>query len=139
MVRMSELFPSSPVFIVDTDFGLYRKHGRQAMTPSWYSVARCRFVRILIVKLALPMSAILTEGQMTTHEATISKVQQLPEPLVQEVSDFIDFLLVKQNTTHWQLWTHFRESIGISDTDFSDYLANLEKYEDQLVRGEVRW
>lgn len=32
---------------------------------------------------------------MTTPEATISKVQQLPEPLVQEVSDFIDFLGTK--------------------------------------------
>ena len=31
LVRMSELFPSSPVFTVDTNFGLYRKHGRQVI------------------------------------------------------------------------------------------------------------
>ena len=33
---------------------------------------------------------------MTIHDLTIAKIQQLPEPLAQEVSDFIDFLLVKQ-------------------------------------------
>ncbi len=31
LVRMSELFSSSPVFTVDTDFGLYRKHSRQVI------------------------------------------------------------------------------------------------------------
>lgn len=31
LVRMSELFPSSAVFTVDTDFGLYRRHGRQVI------------------------------------------------------------------------------------------------------------
>ena len=31
LVRMSELFSSSPVFTVDTDFSLYRKHSRQVI------------------------------------------------------------------------------------------------------------
>ena len=31
LVRMSELYSSSPVFTVDTDFGLYRKHSRQVI------------------------------------------------------------------------------------------------------------
>ena len=31
LVRMSELFPSSAIFTIDTDFGLYRKHGRQVI------------------------------------------------------------------------------------------------------------
>ena len=31
LVRMSELFPSSLVFTVDSDFALYRKHSRQVI------------------------------------------------------------------------------------------------------------
>lgn len=31
LVRMSELFPSSTIVTVDTDFGLYRRHGRQVI------------------------------------------------------------------------------------------------------------
>jgi hypothetical protein len=34
---------------------------------------------------------------MTVHEQTIAKIRRLPEPLVQEVSNFIDFLLLKQD------------------------------------------
>ena len=30
---------------------------------------------------------------MTIHDLTIAKMQQLPESLAQEVSDFIDFLV----------------------------------------------
>ena len=71
---------------------------------------------------------------MTIHEQTISKIQQLPEPLVQEVSDFIDFLLVKQDQTRWELWTHFNETLALAETDFGDYLQNLEAYEERLAR-----
>jgi hypothetical protein len=76
---------------------------------------------------------------MTVYEQTVTKLQQLPEPLVQEVSDFIDFLLVKQDNQRWQLWTHFRETLSLSDSDFTDYLVNLEAYEERLARGEIRW
>jgi hypothetical protein len=76
---------------------------------------------------------------MTVQEHTIAKIRQLPEPLVHEVNDFIDFLLVKQDRQRWQLWTHFSETLSLSDADFADYLANLEAYEDQLARGEIRW
>jgi uncharacterized protein Yka (UPF0111/DUF47 family) len=34
---------------------------------------------------------------MTLHDETIAKIRQLPESLVQEVSDFVDFLLMKHN------------------------------------------
>lgn len=33
---------------------------------------------------------------MTIRETAIAKLQQLPEPLLQQVSDFIDFLTYKQ-------------------------------------------
>ena len=76
---------------------------------------------------------------MTIYENTIAKIQQLPEPLLQEVSDFIDFLLVKHNQTRWELWTHFHEALNLADSDFSDYLQNLETYEERLARGDIRW
>ena len=71
---------------------------------------------------------------MTIHEQTISKIQQLPEPLAQEVNDFIDFLLVKQDQTRWELWAHFNETLALAETDFGDYLQNLVAYEERLAR-----
>ena len=76
---------------------------------------------------------------MTGHERTIAKIQQLPESLAQEVSDFIDFLLVKQDRWRWQLWPLFNETLDSSESDFSDYLVSLETYEDRLARGEIQW
>ena len=73
------------------------------------------------------------------YDITIAKLEQLPESLVQEVSDFIDFLLMKNDRTRWQLWTHFTESLEVVETDFADYLSNLEDYEDRLARGEIQW
>ena len=74
---------------------------------------------------------------MTIHEQTMSKIQQLPESLAQEVSDFIDFLLVKQDQKRWELWTHFNETLALTETDFADYLRHLEAYEERLARGDT--
>ena len=76
---------------------------------------------------------------MTIHEQTMRKMQQLPESLTQEVSDFIDFLLVKQDQTRWELWTHFNETLALAEADFGEYLQNLETYEERLARGDIRW
>lgn len=76
---------------------------------------------------------------MTTYDATISKIGQLPESLLQEVSDFVEFLLVRQDSARWQMWNEFSESVMLSVADFSSYLSNLEDYEDRLARGEIRW
>ena len=76
---------------------------------------------------------------MTIREQTIDKIQQLSDPLVQEVSDFIDFLFLKQDNIHWQMWTNFSESLDLSESDLSDYLVNLESYEERLMRGEIQW
>ena len=32
---------------------------------------------------------------MTIHDVAIAKIHQLPQPLIEEVNDFIDFLLMK--------------------------------------------
>ena len=52
---------------------------------------------------------------MTVYEHTVAKIQRLPEPLLQEVSDFIDFLLVKQDRTQRELWPRFRETLDVVD------------------------
>jgi hypothetical protein len=36
---------------------------------------------------------------MNTYQNTLAKLNQLPEPLLQEVNNFIDFLLLKENQT----------------------------------------
>jgi uncharacterized protein DUF2281 len=79
------------------------------------------------------------DNAMTVYERTVARMQQLPEPLLQEVSDFIDFLLVKQDQAQWELLTHFRETLDLAESDFSDYLRNLETYEESLARGDIRW
>ena len=76
---------------------------------------------------------------MTVHDATIAKIRQMPEPLAQEVSDYIDFVLLRRDNTRWPLWMQFAESLEIAESDFSCYLPNLEDYEDRLARGEIQW
>jgi hypothetical protein len=76
---------------------------------------------------------------MSTYAITIEKIQNLPEPLLQEVNDFVDYLLVKYDNTRWQMWTQFSENAELVEGDFADYLSNLEKYEESLARGEIKW
>ncbi len=76
---------------------------------------------------------------MTVQDTTISKIQQLPDPLAQEVNDYIDFLLLKRDSSRWQLWHQFSEGLETAESDFSDYLRNLEDYENRLAKGEIRW
>ena len=76
---------------------------------------------------------------MTVYDMTMDKIRQLPESLVQEVSDFVDFLLMKRDNIRWQLWIQFSEGLEIAESDMADYLLNLEDYENRLVRGEIKW
>ncbi len=76
---------------------------------------------------------------MTVFDTTVAKIRQLPEPLIQEVSDFVDFLLLRQDSIRWQLWNQFAEALALSEAGFSDYLSNLEDYENRLARGEIQW
>ena len=72
---------------------------------------------------------------------TTIKLRQLPMPLVEEEAspNFIDFLILKKNNQHWQAWTQFTESLSLAESKFSDYLSNLEAYEERLAKGEIQW
>ena len=72
---------------------------------------------------------------MTAFEDIVAKIKQLPEPLVQEVSDFVDFLVMKSDKARWQQWLQFSESQELAEAGFSDYLSNLESYENDLANG----
>lgn len=76
---------------------------------------------------------------MTIQKQAIAKIQQLPEPLVREVDDFINFIMFKQDQRRWQLWRHFYETLELTESEFSDYLTHLETYEERLARGEIQW
>jgi len=74
-----------------------------------------------------------------TNEATIAKMNQLPDSLAEEVSDFIEFILTRHDNARWQLWMQFTEGLKIAESDFDDYLSNLEDYENRLANGEIEW
>ncbi len=76
---------------------------------------------------------------MGIYDMTVIKIRQLPEPLIQEVSDFIDFLLLRQDRARWQMWHQFTEAMELSESGLSDYLPGLEDYENRLARGEIQW
>ncbi len=76
---------------------------------------------------------------MTVHEETIAKIRQLPEPLVQQVNDYIEFLLMRNDSKRAALWMQFSEAMELAESDFTDYLPNLEDYEERLARGEIQW
>jgi len=76
---------------------------------------------------------------MSVYEITVTKIRQLPESLVQEVSDFVDFLLMRRDSARWQLWTQFAEAMELSEAGLSEYLTNLEDYEARLASGEIQW
>ena len=76
---------------------------------------------------------------MTVYESTIAKIQQMPEPLVQEVQDYVDFLLTRSDEERWRTVQYRAEAMAIAESEFTDYLGNLEDYEDRLARGDVQW
>jgi hypothetical protein len=79
------------------------------------------------------------EEAMTVHEAARAKIRLLPEPLAQEVNDFIDFLLAKAARAEGTKWVGVADALDTAESDISDYLRNLEQYEERLARGEIRW
>jgi hypothetical protein len=75
---------------------------------------------------------------MNIQSQTISKIGQMPEVLVREVNDYIDFLLWRDR--HNQLINLASlDSTEMVESDFAGYLFNLEEYETRLANGEIKW
>ncbi|MBW4691795.1 MAG: hypothetical protein KME27_08490 [Lyngbya sp. HA4199-MV5] len=81
---------------------------------------------------------------MTIRETAIAKLQQLPESLLQEVSDFIDLLVIEKSNIpinhpeserakKWARWFESLEQVEIKPTEpISDYQEFLlDKYRQQ--------
>ena len=75
---------------------------------------------------------------MNIQTQTISKIGQMPEALVQEVNDYIDFLLWRDRHNR-SASTPSLDSNEMVESDFADYLSNLEEYETRLANGEIKW
>jgi hypothetical protein len=78
------------------------------------------------------------ELNMNIQTQTISKIGQMPEALVHEVNDYIDFLLWRDRHNRSTSIASL-DSIEMVESDFSDYLSNLEEYETWLANGEIKW
>ena len=76
---------------------------------------------------------------MLTRERVIEKVKILPENILEEVNDFIDFLKT-QRERRKDKWKWLRKNQGeIGESDFRDYLEGLTSYEDMLAKGAIKW
>jgi hypothetical protein len=75
---------------------------------------------------------------MNIQTQTISKIGQMPEALVREVNDYIDFLLWRDRHNQLTSMTSL-DSTEMVESDFADYLSNLEEYETRLANGEIKW
>lgn len=76
---------------------------------------------------------------MTIRETAIAKLQQLPEPLLQEINDFIDFIthnhqvetvnhtLDGDRSTAWAQWFEATDGLEITPT------APTGEYQQQLL------
>ena len=67
------------------------------------------------------------------------KIARLPPEMREEVENFIDFISIKRESALWQKWLNFLEATDLAESDFADYLKNLQDYETRLARGEIKW
>ncbi len=72
---------------------------------------------------------------------TINKIVQSIESLSGEERCLLFEQLAKRKlfSNYEKPAQDVRESLEIAESDFNDYLPNLEDYEDRLVKGEIKW
>jgi len=79
------------------------------------------------------------EVNMLTREHVRKKIEILPEDILREVDDFIDFLEIKRKDGE-NKWAWLSRGVDkIEESDFKDYLDGLTNYEDMLAKGEIKW
>ncbi|WP_414755402.1 DUF2281 domain-containing protein [Anabaena sp. CCY 9910] len=80
---------------------------------------------------------------MTIRETTIAKLQQLSEPLLQEVTDFIDFVIQKHQAKMTdnqpderleEKWSQWFEAVDCLDVSPSEPVSNYQ----QLLLNKYR-
>jgi hypothetical protein len=91
-----------------------------------------------IEAIEFPIVKEIGELNMNIQMQTISKIGQMPEALIREVNDYIDFLLWRDRHNQLTSITSL-DSTEMVESDFSDYLSNLEEYETRLANGEIKW
>jgi hypothetical protein len=70
------------------------------------------------------------------RETAIAKLQQLPDSLLQQVSDFIDFLIYRRHSTviddHRdelaEAWTRWFESVDHLEVTSTDSVSNYQQH-----------
>ncbi len=69
----------------------------------------------------------------------IEKIRTLPDDILREVSDYIDFLETKRKgkENEWQWLVKDADKIG--EADFYNYLEGLTNYENMLAQGKIKW
>lgn len=81
-----------------------------------------------------------------TLEEVIQQAKQLSVlekmRLIQAIAPDVEKELIptgiKQNVSS-NLDAFLNESLEVSESDFLDYLKNLEDYEERLAKGEIQW
>ena len=76
---------------------------------------------------------------MLTREHVREKIGILPEDILREVDDFIDFLEIKRKNEESKWGWLLRGVDKIEESDFKDYLDGLTNYENMLAKGEIKW
>lgn len=89
------------------------------------------------IKKFVRISCSQTGGVMNTKEYVIKKVRSMPEEIVLQICDFIDFLERRRGKNQWEWFAQSLDSA--KDDNFSEYLKGMEDYEDMLSNGKIRW
>jgi hypothetical protein len=78
---------------------------------------------------------IVTGDEMDIYTNTISKISTLPQNLLEEVNDFIDFLSGRYGNGGIST----NNNPDMYELNMSDYLKNLTDYENLLANGKIKW
>jgi len=71
---------------------------------------------------------------MNLNETTIAKINSLPEDLLYEVQNFIDFIYIKH-----KIKSNDNIDPSLVESDMGQYLSQLNEYEELLVEGKIKW
>jgi hypothetical protein len=83
------------------------------------------------------MTKLITPVQMTLQEITVSRVQELPEPILAEVNTFLDTIDDRISHINAEGPLLQAECSALADADTGYYLTNLESYEASLAQDST--